>query len=96
MRCALRRRCLRVDRVVVAALDAGMILVARNQEKGVVVVIDVGRLDGNLSTVIDLIRFLDLQVGIGRQESVQVHRGSAVLPQVLRIPVADDLPGSVN
>src|SRR5271168_3303363 len=86
-----------VCHTVVAALDTGMILIARDQQDGMVVAINVRALGGDLTAVVDLIHLVQRNSGVAtHQQSIQVNRRSAILPQVRHIPVADDLPGGVN
>jgi hypothetical protein len=58
-----------------------MVLVARNQQNGVVVVIGVRAIEGDLPTVVDLYRLNQLNAGVGSNQSIQVYEGAAILPQ---------------
>jgi hypothetical protein len=77
---ALHRR-LRIHQAVVAARDAGMVLVAGNQEDGVVVAIGVEGADSDFSEIVDLVHLVHLKTGARRDQSIQVHERTAILPQ---------------
>jgi hypothetical protein len=76
-----------------------MILVARNQHDGVVVVIHVLAIDGDLSSVVDVPHLIELQAGIGGNKSVQVNDVGAILRQEwesVAIVIADYLRGRID
>ena len=52
-----RRRVAYLDQVVIAAFDARMILIARNQHDDVVIAVRVRTLGGNFAEIVNLVRF---------------------------------------
>ena len=69
-----------IHQAVVAALDAGMILVARDQQDRVVVAIRVpGVADVDLPEIVDCAHLNQLKAGAGRNQSIQINYGAAVL-----------------
>src|ERR1019366_9496832 len=84
---ALCRRGGRIHQAVVAALNAAMILVARNQKNDAGVAVGKDSLTGNLSAIVDVV-CTNIAAGTGRQRDagtrkkkrLQIPHG-AVLPQ---------------
>jgi hypothetical protein len=72
-----------------------MIVVARNQQDGTVVAVNVHSTDGNLSLIVNLVRLSKLQARAGGNQSIQVNYGASVLPQkcsrTASPEIADDL-----
>jgi hypothetical protein len=58
-----------------------VILVARNQEKGMIVAIRVYATRGDLSSIVNGRHPLHLNSGIGGKKRVQVNHRTAILPQ---------------
>src|SRR5260370_42553643 len=70
-----------IHHAIVAALNAGMIFVARSQYERVDDASGKVSLDSNLSAVVDIERTRQLQIGVGREQSVQVDHRPAVIRQ---------------
>lgn len=92
----------RIHHAVVAALNARMILVARDQQNGVGIAIGVRAVDSNFSAIVNVKRDIEVESGVGRDQAVQIDTG-AVLPQSCRIRGAvtgvrasDDLTARVD
>src|SRR6266852_3684104 len=93
----------RIYKAVIAARDAGMILVARNQQNGVLVAIGKHSLGCDLSAIIDANGSWNKHTRAKRNQRVQVHDGTAVLPkepvQVVEVVVkrsSHDLTSRIN
>jgi hypothetical protein len=70
----------RIHHTVVATLDAVMLLVAWDQQESMSVATNIHSRAGNLATIVDVLDELQVQSGIGWNQSIQVeHR--AILPQ---------------
>ena|SRR5579863_4179995 len=80
--------CARVHEAVVAALDAGMIFVAGNQQDSMHVAVGKKSLARNLSEIIDVKLAYDLNLGCGNDQIVHVDHGFAIVGKKSR-PASD-------
>jgi hypothetical protein len=73
--------CRGINRTVIAVFDTRMVFVAGNQQKDVLVAIRKNRLTGDFAAIVDEIRLVQIQTRIGRNQSVWIDDGLAILPQ---------------
>src|ERR1700683_195886 len=102
-RCRIGANCgICVDQAVVAALNARMILVARDEEDRATVTGRCLPVAGNLAAIIDADRPQCRKVGLIRQKRAKITHRSPVLPQECTLtttvlsPIANNLPAVVN
>ena len=72
-----------------------MVLVARDQQDGTLVTVGVRSKPGNLSSVVDVVRFRYCHVRARKNQGLQVDDGTSVLPQeptVRTAPQGDESP----